>query len=434
METRENTPLLGKRTQHPSFASFFAAFWPLGLIAFGGPQAHVALLHDKFVSNDDPSVPSLPESTFLELYAVTMALPGPGSTQLATVLGAMFGGLGGACATFIAFQLPGFLVMTAAGMWFHGHLSGTASDSVEPILEQYTVGLVSAAFAMVVIAAMKILTKTCGTDRVKIGICVSSAAVAVLIPPSASSWVFVLLLVAGGVVTTIYDAIASRGESGPDGVGDSMVHDWDCGITPRIGAALLAVYCALTVLITLSSPTSLGGRLVKMFWRIGWTVFGGGVVVIPMLLNEIVSSGLLPPAVFLAGFGIVSCAPGPLFNLAPFIGAALLSFPGALYTTFGLFFPGLLLAVGVLPFWQQLRTQKSVQTAIKGVNCAATGLIISGVYLLLVRAVKGPLCFALSVSAGAASIVYKVPTSVNVAGHGVLGVGAVLLGLGGNTA
>ncbi len=59
----------------------------------------------------------------------------------------------------------------------------------------------------------------------------------------------------------------------------------------------------------------LGGDAVKtvaIFFRAGSLVFGGGPVVVPMLLTQLVPAGLLTEAQFLLGFGAVNLMPGPM--------------------------------------------------------------------------------------------------------------------------
>jgi chromate transport protein ChrA len=62
---------------------------PLALITFGGPPAHIALLHDRFVVQRK----WLSETLFVELFAIGSALPGPASTQLAYSVALMRDGL-----------------------------------------------------------------------------------------------------------------------------------------------------------------------------------------------------------------------------------------------------------------------------------------------------------------------------------------------------
>jgi hypothetical protein len=61
----------------------FLNFAPLGLVAFGGPTAHVAILHERFVE----SKRWLDDEKFVELLAVGQGLPGPTSTQMVIATG-----------------------------------------------------------------------------------------------------------------------------------------------------------------------------------------------------------------------------------------------------------------------------------------------------------------------------------------------------------
>lgn len=285
----DNLPLLGGNgNQDPrrkaSFLSFLKAFWPICFISFGGPQAHVALLHNKFV--DVPAGyhgPKMEESTFLGLYALTQALPGPGSTQLVAAFGATFGGLSGAIITFLIWHLPGFIVMSAAGLWFHGHLSGGTSVAFINTITNYAVGFISAAFGFVLLAAFKIVSKTCASDYLKMTIAVVSLYVSIFVPSSVVSWVYIVLLVAGGVAYFIYDRQNKdrnlENENNPD------MDDWEARVSPTMGVVLLAIVAIISVIIAFIPSNTLGNRVLKIFWRIGLLVFGGGIIVIPLLIK-----------------------------------------------------------------------------------------------------------------------------------------------------
>ena len=60
------------------FMQVVKTYAPLGFVAFGGPQAHVAILRDHLVVQRK----WLDEEQFTELFAIGQGLPGPTSTQL----------------------------------------------------------------------------------------------------------------------------------------------------------------------------------------------------------------------------------------------------------------------------------------------------------------------------------------------------------------
>lgn len=145
-------------------------------------------------------------------------------------------------------------------------------------------GLIAAAFAFVLIAAFKIVSKVCGTDYVKMAIALVSMFVAVTIPPETSSWVFIVLLIDGGVVYYAYDTVARhRGEAQAGQAAETEV--WASQVSPVTGTALLLLVLGITVVVAVLPAADLGFRILKIFWRIGLCVFGGGIVVVPMLLK-----------------------------------------------------------------------------------------------------------------------------------------------------
>lgn len=263
-------------------------------------------MHDKFVAGPPaPPAPSVPDATFVELFALSSALPGPGSTQLATALGATFGGLLGALITLAIWQIPGGVAMTLAGLWFNNQAAGGKGIEGEvDVMSNYFIGLVAAALAMVIIAAAKISSKSAGDTKVKAGVCVVTAATAVLVSPQVASWLFVLLLIGGGVLVLL-DQRLSGGSAGQE---SETPNEWNCHISEKSGAAVLVLFFAICVLVFAWEPSDLGGLIFKSFWKIGATGFGGGQVVIPLILTE--CADFLPVNTFLFGFGLIALAPG----------------------------------------------------------------------------------------------------------------------------
>ena len=81
-------------------------------VAFGGPQAHVAILRDHLVVQRD----WLDEEQFTELFAIGQGLPGPTSTQLViSTATSRAGPLGGLLAFFL-WNLPGLVVLITCGV------------------------------------------------------------------------------------------------------------------------------------------------------------------------------------------------------------------------------------------------------------------------------------------------------------------------------
>lgn len=174
--------------------------------------------------------------------------------------------------------------MALAGVWFHGHLNDEGSVAFIQSVTDHAMGLIAAAFAFVLIAAFKIVSKVCGTDYVKMTIALVSMFVAVTIPPETSSWVFIMLLIGGGLVYYAYDTAARR-RGGVQTGQTAETEMWESQVSPATGITLLLLVLVITVVITVLPSEDLGFRILKIFWRIGLCVFGGGIVVVPMLLK-----------------------------------------------------------------------------------------------------------------------------------------------------
>src|SRR5690349_14639696 len=82
-------------------------FLRLGITAFGGPAAHIAMMHDEVVKRRG----WLDDQEFLDLLGATNLIPGPNSTEMAIHIGYVRAGwlgllVGGAC-----FILPAMLIV-----------------------------------------------------------------------------------------------------------------------------------------------------------------------------------------------------------------------------------------------------------------------------------------------------------------------------------
>ncbi len=82
-------------------------FLELGIIAFGGPAAHVAMVHDEACQRRD----WVSENRFLDLLGAANLIPGPSSTEMAMYLGYERAGWRGLIAGGACFILPAMLIV-----------------------------------------------------------------------------------------------------------------------------------------------------------------------------------------------------------------------------------------------------------------------------------------------------------------------------------
>lgn len=120
----------------------------------------------------------------------------------------------------------------------------------------------------------------------------------------------------------------------------------------------------------------------------GTIIFGGGPVVIPLLRSYVVDPGWVSPRDFLLGLAIIQAFPGPNFNFSVYLGALALASTGtptvfgSMLSFLGIFFPGLILTVGVQGIWQVMRTKAWVLSLLIGINATAVGLVFTAVCCL----------------------------------------------------
>src|SRR5512136_81985 len=82
-----------------------ALFLRLGFTAFGGPAAHIAMMHDEVVKRRK----WVDEQRFLDLFGAANMIPGPSSTEMAIYLGFQRAGWLGLVLGGVCFILPAML-------------------------------------------------------------------------------------------------------------------------------------------------------------------------------------------------------------------------------------------------------------------------------------------------------------------------------------
>lgn len=335
-------------------------FLKLGLTCFGGPIAHIGYFRDEFVLRRK----WLDESAYADLVGLCQFLPGPASSQVGFSIGLMRAGYLGALAAWTGFTLPSALALI---LFAHG--AGTLSG---PIGMGLLHGLKLTAVAIVAQAVWGMARTLC-PDRQRATIAVMAAGIILLSTSSAAQ----LGAIAFGGLAGLW---LCRGQPATSAGHISLPVSRTVGMIAV--AAFFILLAGLPVLRAVTGST--GIALFEAFYRSGALVFGGGHVVLPLLREALVAPGWLSDDAFLAGYGAAQAVPGPLFSVSAYLGAVVTPEPhgpaGAALALAGIFLPGMLALLGVLPFWDSLRRRAYAQAMMRGVNAAVVGVLGAALY------------------------------------------------------
>jgi chromate transporter len=368
-------------------------FLRLGLTSFGGPIAHIGYFRDAFVARRR----WLSEQAYADLVALCQFLPGPASSQTGFAIGLMHAGYLGGLAAWIGFTLPSAMLMLlfAAGV---GSLGGVLGRGMLH-------GLKLVAVAIVAQAVWGMARALC-PDRERASI---AAVAALLVLFSASSVVQIAAILLGGAAGLFLCRDA------PPLTGGHVAMP----VSRRAGiVALVAFFVFLLAALLLPGRLSLRGfDLFAAFYRSGALVFGGGHVVLPLLREAFVAPGWVSDDAFLAGYGAAQAVPGPLFTFAAYLGAVSNLDPngvaGAVLGLIGIFLPGILVLIGMLPFWDAFRMRLEAQAAMRGVNAAVVGILGAALYNpVWTSSVKAPSDLAIALVGFVLLVAWRAPPLV----------------------
>lgn len=367
--------------------SIFAVFLRLGLTSFGGPIAHLGYYRTEFVERRR----WLSEAAYADLVALCQLLPGPASSQVGFAVGLSRGGLLGGVVAWLGFTLPSAVAMV---LFAQG-----AAALTGPLSAGMLHGLQVAAVAVVAQAVWSMAVSLC-PDRPRATIAVVATLIVTAGPTAIGQIAAILAGAAAGawLCREVPAAAPSARLSIP---------------VPRgLAVAALAVFALLLIGLPIAAAVSPGPALAMAtaFYRAGALVFGGGHVVLPLLHASVVEPGWVSEDAFLSGYGAAQAVPGPLFTFAAYLGAIMTGWVGAALCLVAIFLPGLLLVLGVLPFWASLGRGALMRASLRGVNAAVVGVLLGALYdPVWTKGIGGPADFALALVAFALLVIWKTP-------------------------
>jgi chromate transporter len=308
-------------------------FLKLGLVAFGGPAAHVALMRRELVERRR----WLDEAEFLRMFAACNLVPGPSSTELAIFLGYRRAGWRALLLAGLLFILPAMLIMLVIAWAYTRSGTGSLRSPILHGIRPVVVGIV--AWAVFDLGRRMV-------RRWQLALLAAVVGALFLLGSNP-----VLLLVLGGAVAVSASGLGGR---------------W-----PRLGTPpLVAISAALGPHLD-RLPT-----LALTFLKIGLVSFGSGYVLLAFLRADFVL-GLhwLNDQQLVDAIAIGQATPGPVFTTATFLGYLLAGLPGALAATVAIFLPAFVL----IPFLDRIvaavQRRPGAQDFVDGANAAALGLI-----------------------------------------------------------
>ena len=346
-----------------SLASFIGLYLRIGALGFGGPQAHIAMLRDEIVNNRG----WVDGDRFDEGLGLCEALPGPASSQMAIYLGWQQRGWIGGLISGLCFLLPGFLIVLGLSeLWRNGQAIPSFTTALQTL--QPVIAAIIWSFAWTLICRRRASWQRLTAGLVMLGGLLSSFTPLTL--PAG-----VLLLLAG----------FSRWLIAPP------------ALPPKPPSAVkVALLAPITLATTVMNNASLLGQLFALFFKTGLLVFGGGLVIIPLLEQQVVTQGWLSATQFLDGVAIGQISPGPVVLTSAFVGyqagwqegggsSALLA---ACVATTAIFLPSFVFILAGAPFLQRLRHQPSVKTVLSGVLAGVPGAVAAAAVPLTTTAVQ----------------------------------------------
>ena len=358
---------------------FLKAVFLYSVTAFGGPQAHIAMMMKTFVRQRS----YITEEELIEYNAFCNLLPGASSTQTVTLIGYKTGGIPLAILTLLIWIFPACFMMGALSFLLHFIDQKALHTDMFKFIAPMAAGfLVYACFVAFPQGTRNTITRV---------IMVVATGVTFLffkLPV-----VFPLLIVVGGVATNLSRKRIPQVERKPRKI--KWWNFWLFGI----------IFIAAGVLSETARKDNWAHRapinLFENTYRMGSLVFGGGQVLMPIMYEQF---SIRPEAVksrdpdvvrvdkesMLTGMGIVRAVPGPVFSIASFTGGMALKemgprmqVVGSIIGSIAIFLPSALLVLFFFPIWHNLKKYAAIYRSLEGINAAVVGIMIGSTLYIL---------------------------------------------------
>lgn len=321
----------------PKLKEIARLFLKLGIIGFGGPAAHIAMMRQEVVIKRQ----WLSEQHFLDLLGATNLIPGPNSTEMAIHIGYEKGGWKGLFIAGACFILPAVIITGLFAYLYelYGEL---------PEVQPFIYGIKPAIIAIIIGAVHPLAKRSLRSTELMI------MGIAVLVG-SLLGMNEIHLMFGAGFITMFLACLRNREQS----------H--------------LNSFLPIT-LLQITKTTVLSGTNANLFWiflKIGAILYGSGYVLFAFLDTELVSRGLLNRQQLMDAIAVGQFTPGPVFSSVTFIGYQINGFTGAVVSTIAIFLPSFIFVALLGPIVKKMRNSKLFAAFLDAVNVASVAIIVA---------------------------------------------------------
>jgi chromate transporter len=333
-----------QQKDNPTYSQLFLFFVWTGFTAFGG-LAMTAYVRKKITEKKK----WLDEKTFDSGLALCQIIPGAIIMQLVAYIGLKMKGIRGAVVSFIGFGLPAFLIMLILSV-FYKHSKNVGS--VEQVLGVLRVVII----AIVANAAYIFASKNFRNVNDWI---IGALATGLFLTRLHPALVLLLAAFIGIILTKKEFSLSEK----PVRVN-----------TFKFFLGLLALVAVCTGILLIVNKSYF--TLATVMLRIDLFSFGGGLAATPIMYHELVDVyKWFDPKTFMDGIILGQVTPGSIIIAATFFGYVHFGITGSILATICVFTPSFLILMGIIPFFDKLKTYPQFNKGINGILCSFVGLL-----------------------------------------------------------
>lgn len=335
-------------SQRSGLSEIAKLFLKLGIIGFGGPAAHIALMREEVVTRRQ----WMSAQHFLDLVGATNLIPGPNSTEMAMHIGRERAGAKGLMVAGICFILPA-VIITGLFAWLYKQYGQL------PNVRPFIYGIKPAIIAVILSAVFPLAKQS--LKSITLGIL---GLIALVLSFININEIYVIFGV--GLISLLLVTYKRHYNDGANGIFPFLLQ--------INNTALL-----------LDSASNL--KLFFVFLKIGAILYGSGYVLFAYIESEMVSKGILTHQQLTDAIAVGQFTPGPVFSSVTFIGYQINGTAGAIISTIAIFLPSFLFVALLNPLVKKMRNSPAFSAFLDGVNIASVAVIIAVCYVLAKDAV-----------------------------------------------